>query len=768
MAVRSVDVFSSSSSIGLGASRSTKIRGAFGKAALALSVSAAALTSAQAAFAQETQLPGINVQGAQAKKSSAAKSKPKPQPVQTAAPAPAAAPPPATFGGNQAAKIDAPFNTPAGVSVAGQSEIQTFGQTNLQDVLRAMPGVSTGNDPNNPGIAINIRGFEGNGQVNMTIDGVRQNFRFNDHTASGFVYVDPLLLASIEVQRGAVSTAGGAGALAGTADMRTLDVDDVLKPGKNSGALVLSSWGSNGVGFSEMGAGAIRSGAVSVVGAISKHDVDDYDNGLGQRVPFTDQDLISGLAKVHIDIDPTQRLSFGTVLYNNDFTASSYDQTINSKIYTANYEYRPGGDLVDFRANFYGSDLNMTYHNPADGLTFDDGFQSAGRRIEDLGLGFDVSNTSLFDIAGIHAKSNYGYEYFHDDVDTSNKLDPSQKAGPNPSGDSTIRGVFSQTTFSKSIFDLVVGLRYDDYNIKGSGTVIEDLPFYVPPGYNPPLPPGVQLGPYKVDRSDGDFSPKLTLAMKPVEWFQPYVTWSKSFSAPSVSETLMGGVHPGADGLNFEPNPFLEPEKQKGWEFGFNSKTNGLFQAGDQFRFKGDYYTMDVDNYITATCDMFGVVCYYLNNSGTSKVEGVELQGTYDVGYAFAGLSYSHNDTTLPSKLDGLGLHSYLPGDTATITAGLRFFDQRLTVGSRTYITGKSQSGEINQEFYGQPNFYDGYTTYDLFSDYKITQDIDVALTVSNLTDVAYTPALTGQPTGNAPVDTGRGRTFLLTTKAQF
>src|SRR5260221_10566615 len=161
MAVRSVEIFFSSSSIGLGASHATQIRGVFGRAALALTVSAAALTSVQAASAQETQLPGINVQGAQAKKSSAPKNKPKPKPVQATQSQPASPPPPATYGGDQAAKIDAPYDTPAGVSVAGQSEIQTFGQGNLDDVLRAMPGVSTRESTNSPGLAVNIRGFEG-------------------------------------------------------------------------------------------------------------------------------------------------------------------------------------------------------------------------------------------------------------------------------------------------------------------------------------------------------------------------------------------------------------------------------------------------------------------------------------------------------------------------------------------------------------------------------------------------------------------------------
>ena len=424
MAVRGFDI-SNSRSIRAGASGPAETRGSLGKAALALTASAAALTLAQTAFAQETQLPGINVQGAQAKKSGAPKAKSKPKPVQAeAAPIPQAAPV-ATDGGNQA---DAPYNTPASVSVAGQSEIQTFGQGNVQDVLRAMPGVSTGNHPNNPGIAVNIRGFEGQGRVNTMIDGVRQNFRITGHTAQGFAYVDPLLLASIEVQRGAVSGAGGAGALAGSANLHTLDVDDVLKPGRDSGALTSLTWGSNGVGFSEMAAGAIRSGNISIIGAISKHNQDDYDNGLGQRVPYTDQNLISGLAKVHIQIDPAQQISFGTVLYNNDFTANSYNQKINSKIYTANYVYNPANDLINFHANFSGSDLQMRYLNGIVGAS-----DANGRSIEDLGLGFDVSNTSLFNLGGIFVKSNYGYEYYHDAVDAANGLDPSKGGGVNPS-----------------------------------------------------------------------------------------------------------------------------------------------------------------------------------------------------------------------------------------------------------------------------------------------------------------------------------------------
>jgi hemoglobin/transferrin/lactoferrin receptor protein len=531
-----------------------------------------------------------------------------------------------------------------------------------------------------------------------------------------------------------------------------------------------------------MTSGAIRDGAISIAGAISKHDQDDYKNGSGQTVPFTDQDLLSGLGKVHIQIDRDQRLSFGTVLYNNDFAADGYNQTIRSKIYTANYTYKPADNpLIDFRANFYGSDLTMHYLSAVDtsaaGRMF---LTSAGRVIEDLGLGFDVANVSRFNLGGgVRVRTEYGYERFHDDVDAFNELTPSKGAGVNPSGRSSIGGVFSETTFSKSIFDAIIGLRYDTFNLDGDG-VVPKLGQVFPGGPTPVLPPFLKPGPYTFSQSDGGFSPKLTLAARPFEWFEPYVTYSESFRAPTVSETLAGGSHPGSvfAGI-FLPNPFLQPEEQKGWEYGFNSRVNGLLQRGDTFRFKADYYTMDVDNYVTScfTDYGFGIFSiYFCKVPGKSTVKGVELQGTYDAGYVFAGLTYTHTQTNLPSQQDGFGFHSYLPDDIATITGGVRLLDQKLEIGARTYITSKS--------FLGLPNFtpdgsqfLPGYTTVDLFSSYKVTEDVTAALLITNLMDVAYTPALSAGGTGQVnssgatigvPTETGRGRTFLLTTRAQF
>jgi len=715
----------------------------------ASAVSALAVSLAGDAFAQTMQLPGITVEGQKARprRQQAAEPVAEPQAVETA-------PTPEQLAAEKAAaQRDMPYQVPAGISVVGRSEIQTFGSTNLDDVLRTIPGVST-RESTNAGVAVNIRGFEGSGRVNMMIDGVRQNFRFTTHEASGFTYVDPNLLAGVDIARGAVATAGGAGALAGTANFRTLDVDDIIKPGQNTGVLTTATWGSNNIGWSEMAAAGVRSGSVGFAGAISRHDQGNFENGDGKPVPFTEETLTSGLFKLEFRPSSEHFLKFGGVLYHNDFPANGYNMHVQSNTFTMNYAYRPvGNPLVDFRFNVYKNDVTNIWRR--------DQFSSAdGRNIDVEGMGFDVANTSRFNVGAIKVKTEYGYEYFGTEFDVINSTaNPNQ--GVNPSGDSSISALFSQTTFTYGLADLIVGGRYDMFTLKGSGAVSTTDP-------NPVnLPPG----PYHVDRDDARFNPKVTLALNPWNWLQPYATYSEAMRMPTVNETFAGGQHPGGGAQGFAPNPFLEPEISKGWEFGFNVKRDGLWVPQDLFRFKAAYYVMDVENYITA-CFGAGGATFFCNNPGISKVQGVELQGMYDARYVFAGLSYTYTHSNLPEQINGFGATSYLPDHQFALTAGMRFLQQRLTAGARVTYASDAKIGATNVANGYIPT--DAYTLLDLFSSYKFDNGIELGATVTNVFDLAYTPALMTGPTCSfsnptpCDVELGRGRTFLLTAKAQF
>src|SRR3569832_1132870 len=145
--------------------------------------------------------------------------------------------------------IGDPYKKTAAVSVVSKDEIGQFGGQNLDNALRTQPGVFTRDNPQNIGVAVNVRGLEGSGRVTLSIDCAKQNFRFTGHEAQGFTYVDPAILAGIDVQRGSAEGAAGAGSLAGSANFRTLSIDDIVTdPDKNYGGGGAAAGGGGGGG----------------------------------------------------------------------------------------------------------------------------------------------------------------------------------------------------------------------------------------------------------------------------------------------------------------------------------------------------------------------------------------------------------------------------------------------------------------------------------------------------------------------------------------
>ncbi|MCQ4160364.1 TonB-dependent receptor [Roseomonas sp. GC11] len=615
---------------------------------------------------------------------------------------------------------------PADTTTLDRNQIVQEGGNSLDDLLRGVSGVFTRETSQQPGVAVNIRGFEGQGRVNMMIDGVRQSFRFTGHEAAGFTYVDPNLLAGIDITRGAVLDAGG-GALAGTVNFRTLGVDDVVAPGRSFGALSRLSWGSNGVGFQEMLAAGARIGGTGVMGAISQRNSDNYHDGYGNSVAGSGQELTSGLVKMTTDLGGGHSLGLGAVIYDNDFYANSFYQTVNNKTFTANYRYNPGNNLIDLRVNAAYNDLVMKY---TDGATK----STIGRVIEDKGAGFDVSNLSTFTWGPFRVRSNNGMEYFHDEVSSEN-------GGVNPAdGTSSLLGVFTDTTFSYGIFDLTPGLRYNRYTLDGSSQ------------------PSRTASRADVDLTKDSLDPKLTLAANVTSWLQPYVTWSRSMRAPTLQETMLGGDHPGNTSASFIPNANLRPETQQGWEFGVNVNRHGLWRADDVFTARANYFMMDVDDYIVARYVSSARAYRYENVTGTSKVSGFELEMSYDPRIVFARASFTHTNSDLATQQPGAGASQYLPDNIGSVTFGARFLDERLTVGSRyDYVSDGKQAtftGTTTQG--GKP-----YHLLGLFASAKVTENVEVNARVTNLMDVAYTPFL-------STIGTGQGRTIYLGTEIRF
>ncbi len=171
---------------------------------------------------------------------------------------------------------------------------------------------------------------------------------------------------------------------------------------------------------------------------------------------------------------------------------------------------------------------------------------------------------------------------------------------------------------------------------------------------------------------------------------------------------------------------------------------------------------MNVEDYITAECSRVGKYygCYFDNVPGTTYVQGVELQGGYDIGVVYGQVSYTYTNTDMPAQMDGLGAHSYLPDNMATVTLGTRWLDSKLTVGGRGNFVSSSYIGDINAGA-SDDDRVAGYSTWDAFASYQVNDNLKLGIDATNLLDKLYTPALSTS-------GSGMGRTVVFNMKATF
>ncbi len=603
------------------------------------------------------------------------------------------------------------------------------GTISTDDVLRTQTSVYTQHNPSNPGVAVNIRGFEGSGRVSAMVDGVPQNFRSTGHSAQGYTYIDENLLAGIDITRGATTTAGGSG-IAGSVNFRTISARDVVD-GEGMGGLLRFSYGTNKANTSAMMAAAYADDTAEALVAFSHHDSDDFEDGDGNTRNFTAKDNWSGLVKLGYRIDDRQKISFSAMQYNGTFVANSYAQDVSSDTYTFGYDFDAGNGLVNLDLNFYLAEIENEYLAYVGTSPFGGG--SVGRNMKTRTTGFNATNISEFAPGMWNVVSINGVEYSRDRLSGSN-------AGVNPAnGEARRAALFSENIFTNGPWEITAGLRYSSYTLDGTTS-------------NGPI----DLGYDSVD-------PKLTVAYWATDWIQPYATISRASRAPTLQETMLGGTHPGGGTTGMVANPELQPEESTGYELGFNIERSNLLREGDRLSGRVNYYRMDVENYVIATfgfTNAFGATgAAFVNVPGTSQTSGLEVELDYETGGVELGLSYTKNDSKLPSQLAGLGTGQYLPDNTWSLRAARHFLDGTLTIGGQYSYT----SGGLYSTLYSGSAVQrdSSYELVDLFATYDVTETFSVYAKVSNLFDKTYVPWLSDD-------QNGPGRSIYIGGEARF
>ena len=611
---------------------------------------------------------------------------------------------------------EAAIDALSGTSAITKEQLdQQFQADKASTFLMTLPGVTTAETARDSAVAINIRGLQDFGRVNVLIEGARQNFQRSGHNANGVFYMEPEMLKGVDITRGPTSVIYGSGAIGGVAAFSVLDADDILRGGETAAVRSRTRYTSNGDGMLYSQTAAAKAGNFDILGQYNSRSIGNYDDGSGKEVTDSNRDTDSALVKTRWRIAPGHQITGTIIDYNTEFidrpsstSATRRDSDVQNEQYTLGYTFsRPDTPLLDVSAKIYRVHTNLSQTRLDSNSIFEP--KGSFRTFDIETEGFDVSNTSRFKFGSTKVALTYGADAFRDNVATSDSFGSSNKF--TPGGERTVAGTFVQShaTFFDTV-DVIAALRYDSYEISGDAA----------------------------DLDGSRVSPKITVGYTPAKGLTFFGTYAEGYRAPAVTETLITGIHPPPGAFTFLPNPNLRPEVAHNLEAGVNLKYDGIFKRDDAFRGRVVVYQNKVDDYIDGvsipTPAPFGSFQY--QNIANATLEGIEVEAMYDARAWFLGLAAHRIRGT--NEETGLGLLT-IPADRITLTAGFRAFDQRLIAGARVHFV--DEQDRLPPPPPGPPSAIqptDGYTLVDLFGQYQFNDWATLNVNIDNLFDKNY------------------------------
>lgn len=219
------------------------------------------------------------------------------------------------------------IDTLAPVSIINQSVLQTIDPKRLQDIFYRTPGVTFQDRGDSPESAINIRGLQDFGRVAVIVDGARQNYQRSGHGAQGSFFLEPELLAGVDIVRGPTANIYGSGAIGGVVAFRTKDVNDVLRPGEKYGVDVGTSVGSNSSRAIGSAFAALRAGPnVDFISGGTLRTQSDYKDGDGTLIQNTANHIGTGLSKLTVRPWDGHEFKFGGIFQEDRYNNGQYNR----------------------------------------------------------------------------------------------------------------------------------------------------------------------------------------------------------------------------------------------------------------------------------------------------------------------------------------------------------------------------------------------------------------------------------------------------------
>ena len=614
-------------------------------------------------------------------------------------------------------------------NIVTQAEKNERTETDLRGLLSKEPSIEFAGG-NGTSQFLTIRGM-GQNSVDIKVDGASSDSQILYH--QGRFIIDPSLLKSVSVQKGAGSASAGIGATNGAIIVKTVDALDLLKNSDRDYGFKLNSGYSSNDGHSYGATVFGKAGNFDALLSFNRNDEDNYKagrnfvNGLdgSNKVPYSALDKRSYIAKLgatfgdhRFVLSHLQDQHRGERLVREEFTTFSVANNPRLSVARQSPSYRET-TLSNTNLEYIGKNLGFINELTANAYLMKNKRYSA----DDSGCGYCGSvkgpTTTVIETKGANVNFDsfigedilvkYGVNYRNQEIELHTKR-PFVTNNP----EKTDTGAYVEMISGINDFTFTTGLRYDYFNMKAND--------------------GVKA-------SDGKWNPSVGLIYQAT----PELSLSANHNYASRSPRLYDALMVGLRRVSVDPN--IEAERARNTEVGFN------YNNGD-FTFEGSYFWQKVNNLIVnpqarhdANGNLINGVTQAVND-GYSKNHGYELNASYRYnaltarfGVAESKPRFYLNDTKADSTLNP----EFAVQVGRTWTAGLayRFEDPSLELGWRgRYVEDENGYALANADTTIANTHRDSYINHDFYINWKPMKNdsLNVNLALNNAFNKFYYP----------------------------
>ena len=655
---------------------------------------------------------------------------------------------------------------PASITVFDLDEVRQSGTKELKELFNYEPGVSvfdpreinyrssSGTRGSSSSGNANIRGLNKN-RILMQQDGIRLPSGFY---AVGYDYsngniVDYYSLSTVDIFKGPASALYGSDALGGVISFNSLKAGDILTKNDSFKVESFVDLNSNNKGISKATrlAGNLakndlsyllvlssnRSNEVTPSGAEKKYI--NYAEIESKSIFLNLEITLDNANKVGAQFDKYQKDSRVTRaegnLANNYISQKSKVRSLKDR-YILSWEFTPLKEN-NFLENIQGKAFYQNHHTA-----------DLWEEIQDVGFSRPItSDYNLYDKSygldlqfGSYIQNHfltYGIDYsitenqYLQDKYTNtfgiisriydNTQYPIKRS---PDTDTKRLGIYVQDEVNYGKFDLITGIRIDNYKLEPSADSI--YLNYCKIGSN--SCPVVSL-------DTSNISPKVGITYRINGDIKIWGQYSRGFRAPSWWEMQASQINLTASTpYQSIPNPDLKSENSNSYEIGFRGDYEKYnFELSSFYNIYNNFIDTRVERGVEKVGDI-DVLTYSTDNVEGAKIWGIEFANEYDFTPNKGGISLISS----ASYIYGQDLDSNTPLnniDPFKVVSGIKYQNLKNKFSGEligSYV-GKSRRKESDTGYWPDP-----YLTFDLLTKYKFKKSLDLYFGIYNLFNRTY------------------------------